>query len=193
MNTSRFSKGGLVVVVINFLIAVPGYEDGRLSVLTFVSLLGAGCALLVRSFRPPLSFGRGLATWWGGSFSGSGGLGVWYFISDLWIGYLGKGFGESLFLMVVGIPLSFLLLRYGFKSIQFSKEEIAKRELEKREEIADAEFKKASKLEAQGQFKEAAVAYQNILEDFGDTTVAKDAESGLALLEIKLKEIKIGE
>ncbi len=61
MDTRKFSRGGLIVALISLFISVSVYE-GRGPTLTFVSLIGAGFALLIRSFRPPLSYGRGLAT-----------------------------------------------------------------------------------------------------------------------------------
>ncbi len=54
-----------------------------------------------------------------------------------------------------------------------------------KEEMAEAEFKKASQLEAQGALEKAAIACQNIIKKFGDTTIAKDAESCLKVLEEK--------
>ncbi len=112
MPQKRFSTGGLVVAVlslaggtVSLLRSYPtSYRAAtQLAHLSGIMFLLAGTLLLWRAFRPNWSAGRGVATWFGGSFVG-------YSVvlaavgSDPWL--------ASLLFLVAG---SFLLWR-GFRA-----------------------------------------------------------------------------
>lgn len=137
--------------------------------------LGSGVALLVRSVRPPLRFGRGLATWVGGGFAGQAVAGLWLLVSVVLPGRAGAFGGvETAILIVVGSLLGYLLLRVGFKPVQISKKEDAEKLLEE-----------AIRMENRGELQEAREAYQKIVSEYGDTPIAADALSCLEVLDGK--------
>jgi len=73
----RFSRWGLIIGVIfaaltffTIMLGPPG--RGGIKVNTALIGLGGAGALILRSFRPPLGLGQGIATFVGGSFVGVG-------------------------------------------------------------------------------------------------------------------------
>jgi hypothetical protein len=138
-------------------------------------LLGGGCALLVRSFLPMLTLRRGVAAWFGGGFAAMVVLGITFIVlfSD---GKFGLGTQEAITFICLGLPLSFFLLKSGYR-ISFSNKE-----------LAEFEFKKAVKLEVEGKTEEAADLYQKIFNDYGETYIAEDAKSAFIVLQKKLKK-----
>lgn len=176
MKKITFSTSGLVLAVVSFILLSA--KSGTF--LINATYLGGGCALLIRSFSPPLNFGRGFATWVGGGLAAGVPVGIWGLIvsinGDL-SGFAGLAFSESLVLFIMGLP-AYFLLRKGFKPIQLTNED-----------IAAIELRKASKLEARGELIEAQNIYKKIVSSFGETTVAKDAESCLTALDKQIKAI----
>ena len=49
--------------------------------------------------------------------------------------------------------------------------------LKEREDVAHEEFKKATRLETRGQYKEAIAAHERLIARFGDTKIALDSKS----------------
>jgi hypothetical protein len=112
MSQKRFSTGGLIVAVLSLGVGIATLlrpsptshqAAAQLAHLSSIMFLLAGALLLWRAFRPGWSAGRGVATWFGGSFVG-------YSVvlaavgSDPWL--------AALLFLVAG---SFLLWR-GFKA-----------------------------------------------------------------------------
>lgn len=171
------SIGGIVVAVLSLIVFLNPGPSANL--VTKTATLGAGIALLIRAFRPPLSFGRGLATWFGGGLAGNACLGVWGTIVLFSCGTSGLLREAPIIMMVVGGVLAFFLLRYGFSPVPPpTTEDIA-------EGQAEAEFKKAIKLETNGKLTEAIEVYERIIKDFPRTSYAKDADACLNTLRKK--------
>jgi len=104
----RFSRTGFIIAVVFIILglstAVRGVFDEEMVVIGVLGSLipiGAGLALLLRSFRPPLKWGRGIATWSGGLFAGAA----------LFLLAAGKNFPG----LVMFVILSICLLWIGFK------------------------------------------------------------------------------
>jgi hypothetical protein len=178
MKTSGFSKGGLIATSVFFLEFL--FTAASNTLLLNTVYFGGICALFVRSFYPPLTFGRGLLAWVGGGFAAQAVLGVTFLIASIFLhnSFSSHSFSEAIVCLLFGLP-AYFLLRYGFKPIQFS-----------RDEIADAELRKAIKLETKGELQKAREIYLKIISSYDDSSIAKDAESCIKALDNRAINIK---
>lgn len=171
MSSSNPSVSGLVGAALSFLLLTT--SAGNPVMTGFY--LGSGLALVVRSFRPPLKFGRGLAAWAGGGFAGQAVVGAWYLITIVLPGRAAGPFGGGLeagILFGVGSLLAIVLLKVGFKPVQISKKDDAEKLLEE-----------AIRMDNRGDRQGAREAYQRIVREYGDTPIAADARSCLEVLD----------
>jgi len=117
-STKRFSIGGLVAASVTALIAVLGIaavlRNPRISkdlIFTEIGFLVPAIAILLRAFRPPIGWKKGLAVWFGGLFSGVSPAAVLspYFLRG------GRLEGSDFFVFLIFFIPGVLLLRRGFK------------------------------------------------------------------------------
>jgi hypothetical protein len=115
----RFSTPGLVISAILLLAIASALGLGRVPeglTLTEMSLMsipgGVGAALLlIRSYQPPLSFGRGALTFFGGMCLGTA-------LRDMIVLGLGIEFGANVATAVVMLALGGWLVYLGFQKPQ---------------------------------------------------------------------------
>jgi hypothetical protein len=178
MKTSGFSKGGLIATIVFFLEFL--FTAASNTLLLNTVYVGGICALLVRSFYPPLTFGRGFWAWIGGGFAAQAVLGLTFLIASIFQhnSFSSLSFSEAIVSLLFGLP-AYFLLRYGFKPIQFTKDE-----------IADGELRKAIKLETKGELQKAREIYLKIVSSYADSPIAKDAESCLKALDNRSMSLK---
>ena len=105
----HFSKGGMIVTVVCVVTGIAGLSGG-ISWVGIFPWMGAAVAMLIRTFRLPLGWKQGLATFLGGLLAGAAVMNL--LLSAPAIGAVGV-IGASVIMMV----LSIFILRAGFRRV----------------------------------------------------------------------------
>lgn len=105
----HFSKGGMIVTVVWVVTGIPGLFGGSSWVVIF-PWIGAAVAMLIRTFRLPLGWKQGLATFLGGLLAGAAVMNLLRPAPA--IGAVGV-IGASVIMLV----LSIFILRAGFRRV----------------------------------------------------------------------------